>query len=71
MKPVLVSVGVWSGDVSVSVTDDTSSVLTATAGSSEKGTDSADSTSFSGIELSLVELGSSATADSGFGTGAV
>lgn len=54
--PVLVSAGAWSGEISVSVTDDASSVMTVTMGSSETGT--ADSTSVS--EVLWVELGSEA-----------
>lgn len=57
---VLVSVGAWLGDISVAVTDDSSSVMTVTMGSSEIG--SADFTSVSEIvelwaEVSVVELG--------------
>lgn len=73
--PVWVSVGAWSRDMSVSVTDETLSVMTATLGSLVKGADSADSSSGSGVaelgaELSVVKLNSSTTADSGFGTAA-
>lgn len=70
---VLVSVGGWTGESSDSVTDDASSVVTATIGSSDTGTDSADFTSASGTAALWAEPGpeaSQTTADSGFGTGA-
>lgn len=60
------------GDISAGDTDEASSDMTETTGSSDKGTNSADTTSVSGIaelwaELPVVER-VSATADSGFGT---
>ncbi len=68
--PVLVSAGVGSGDISAGITDDASSVTTVATGSSEAGTNSADSTSVSGIVelLAELELASVTAADSGFGT---
>lgn len=62
------------GDISAGVTDEASSDLTETTGSSDKGTNSADTTSVSGIpevwaELPVVER-ASATTDLGFGAAA-
>lgn len=70
------SVGVCAGDISACVTDEASSDMTATTASSETGTDSADTTSVSGIvelwaELPVVERASEAsspTSGTGFGT---
>lgn len=68
--PVFISVGACWGDMSVSVADDASSVMTAATCSSDKRTDLADSNSDSGIVVLWVELDSVSltTANSGFGT---